>query len=88
MHESKQYLTKLIDNSNFECVYNGVQLQSKRDTVSTCGRWVCLWLMKFKEGFNLEQFYEFIDIQVESLGFKGALKYDLVCVNQIPYMPN
>ncbi len=88
LHENKKYLTNLIDNSNFDCVYNGHRLQSRKSYVSTCGRWVVLWLMKFNDGYDLDEFYKYLDFMVESLNVKGDLKYDLVVLNQIPYFPN
>ena len=88
LHENKKYLTNLIDSSDMDCVYNGHRLQAKKDFVSTCGRWVVLWLMKFNDGFTLEEFYKYLDFMAESLDLKGPLKYDLVVLNQIPYTPN
>jgi hypothetical protein len=88
LHESKRYLTKLIDNSDFECEYNGYQLQSKKSFVSTCARFVILWLLKFNEGMDLLDFYKYLDFLAESLNFKGSLKYDLVVLNQIPFSGN
>ena len=88
LHEDKKYLTKLVDCSNFDLVYNAHRLQSRKSFVSTCGRFVVLWLLKFNEGYDLEKFYEYLDFVAEQLSVKGALKYDLVGFNQVPYFPN
>jgi len=88
LHEDKKYLTKLVDCSNFDLVYNAHRLQSRKSFVSTCGRFVVLWLLKFNEGYDLEKFYEYLDFVAEQLNVKGALKYDLVAFNQVPYFPN
>ena len=38
------YLTELINNSNYDCEYNGVDFQSENSKISTCGRHCCLRL--------------------------------------------
>jgi hypothetical protein len=88
LHESRKYLTHLVDNSDFNLVYNGHKLQSRKSYVSTCGRFVVLWLMKFNEGYDLERFYEYLDFMADQLNVKGPLKYDCVVLNQISFSPD
>ena len=85
--QSEKQLTKLIDSSPYECVYNHVQLQTHKSFDNTCGRWVCSRILHFKKGLNLNQYIDYLNFVVEQNNFKNILKYDLVVIKEISYTP-
>ena len=85
--QSEKQLTKLIDSSPYECVYNHVQLQTHKSFDNTCGRWVCSRILHFKKGLNLKQYIDYLNYVVEQNNFKNILKYDLVVIKEISYTP-
>lgn len=86
LHESNRDLSKLIDSSPLECRYNDKQLQSRKDFVSTCGRWVVWRLLQWKRGMDLGKFLRYLDFLKSQNDLKGDLAYDVLCIREIPYM--
>ena len=68
--QSEKQLTKLIDSSPYNCVYNHVQLQTHKSFDNTCGRWVCSRILHFKKGLNLKQYIDYLNYVVEQNNFK------------------
>ena len=77
--QTQNYLTNLLVKSNFNIVYNKLQLQKYSNGSTTCGRWVVLRLLcLLNQNMDLKQFLEFM------IKLKHKLKkmsYDeIVCV--------
>ena len=85
--EDTKQLTYLIDSSPYECIYNNVQLQSKKDWDSTCGRWVIDRILHFRKGMNLKEYINYLNYFVDLNNLKGPLKYDLIVIKEVNYMP-
>jgi hypothetical protein len=85
--QDKKQLTKLIDESPYECIYNNIPLQSHKSFISTCGRWVCSRVLQFKKGKNLKEYIEYLEYFIQQNQLKGPLKYDMLIIKDIPYVP-
>jgi len=85
--ETKKQLSKLIDSSPYECIYNHVQLQTHKSFDDTCGRWVCSRILHFKKGLTLKQYIDYLNYVIEQNNLKNILKYDLVVIKEISYTP-
>ena len=76
--QTKNYLTNLLVNSDFNVVYNKLQLQKYSNNSETCGRFVCTRVLCLSnQNMDLKQFLEFM------MKLKNKLKksYDeIVCV--------
>ena len=59
--ESKNQLGTLVDDSNYDVIYNNKQLQSHKDFVSTCGRHVVSRILNFKKGMGLKDYIDYLD---------------------------
>ena len=77
--QTQNYLTNLLVNSNFNIIYNKLQLQKYSNGSTTCGRWVCARILcLLKDNMNLKQFLEFmIDLKKQ---FKNKSYDEIVCV--------
>ena len=59
--QTQNYLTNLLVKSNFNIVYNKLQLQKYTNGSTTCGRWVIFRILcLLKDNMNLKQFLMFI----------------------------
>ena len=85
--ENTKQLTKLIDNSEYKCIYNHTKLQSHLNFDDTCGRWVTSRILNFKKGMNLKQYINYLNFMVEQNDLKGNLKFDLVLIKEVNYLP-
>jgi len=55
------YLSNLLNNCNYECVYNPIQYQSMKNDISTCGRFVLMRIFfLINHGGNLNDFYNYL----------------------------
>ena len=77
--QTENYLTNLLVKSNFNIVYNKLQLQKYSNSSTTCGRWVVLRLLcLLNQNMDLKQFLEFfIDLKNK---FKKMSYDEIVCV--------
>jgi hypothetical protein len=84
--EEKKLLTDLVDNSEYDVIYNHFPLQSHKDWVSTCGRHNINWLLQFNNGADFEKYINLLKYIVDSKNLEHAkdLKYDLVMLSQVP----
>ena len=78
-NQTQNYLTNLLVKSDFNIIYNKLQLQKYSNNSATCGRWVTLRLLcLLNHNMDLKRFLEFI------IDLKNKLKnksYDeIVCV--------
>lgn len=85
--EEVKQLTYLIDTSPYDCIYNHIQLQSHKSFVSTCGRWVVDRILHFKKGLNLKEYIDYLNFFIHQNNLKGPLKYDLIVIKEVPYVP-
>ena len=87
--EDRKLLTFLIDNSNYDCIYNNIQLQSHKNFSSTCGRHNIYWLLNFFNNKTLQEYINLLNFIVHNndLEYSKDLKYDIVMLNQVP-IPN
>ena len=77
--QTQNYLTNLLVNSNFNIVYNKLQLQKYSNSSTTCGRWVVLRLLcLLNQNMDLKQFLEFM-IKLKKK-FKKMSYDEIVCV--------
>jgi len=90
LRETEKLLTKLVNDSPYECEYNGVKLQTNKDWDSSCGRWTCYWLLNFLRGQTLDEFLNMLDFEVEQKGYEKykPFQYDIIVVNNINYTPS
>ena len=77
--QTQNYLTNLLVKSDFNIIYNKLQLQKYTNNSATCGRWVIIRILRLlKDNMDLKRFLEFI------IDLKKKLKnksYDeIVCV--------
>ena len=73
------YLTNLLVKSDFNIVYNKLQLQKYSNSSTTCGRWVVLRLLcLLNQNMDLKQFLEFM-IKLKNK-FKKMSYDEIVCV--------
>ena len=77
--QTQNYLTNLLVKSNFDIIYNKLQLQKYSNGSTTCGRWVTLRILcLLNHNMDLKRFLEFI-IDLKSK-FKNKMSYDeIVC---------
>ena len=59
--QTQNYLTNLLTKSNFNVIYNKLQLQKFSNQRTTCGRW-CVYRNSclLKQNMNLKQFLEYM----------------------------
>jgi hypothetical protein len=72
--QSNDYLSNLLDNSDYNIEYNNVKYQNSNNNVNTCGRFVVLRVLCAKKGMNLKQFYE----MMEKLKNYKEMNYDQI----------
>ena len=73
--QTQNYLTNLLIKSNFNIVYNKLQLQKYSNGSTTCGRWVIMRILcLLKDNMDLKQFLELM------IKLKNKLKksYDII----------
>ena len=78
--QTQNYLTSLLLRSNFNIIYNKLQLQQYSNGSATCGRWVTLRLLcLLNHNMDLKKFLEFIMKLKAKLKIKKS--YDeIVCL--------
>ena len=78
--QTNNYLTNLLVKSNFNIIYNKLQLQQYSNGSATCGRWVTLRLLcLLNHNMDLKKFLEFIMKLKAKLKIKKS--YDeIVCL--------
>jgi len=81
-NQTENYLTNLLVKSDFNIVYNKLQLQKYSNNSATCGRWVTLRLLcLLNHNMDLKRFLEFM------IDLKNKLKnksYDKIVCELIP----
>ena len=78
-NQTENYLTNLLVKSNFNIIYNKLQLQKYTNGSTTCGRWVCARILcLLNQNMDLKRFLEFmIDLKNKS----KKMSYDeIVCM--------
>ena len=77
--QTQNYLTNLLVKSDFNIIYNKLQLQKYTNNSATCGRWVTLRLLcLLNHNMDLKRFLEFIiDLKKKS---KNKSYDEIVCV--------
>ena len=78
--QTENYLTNLLMKSNFNIIYNKLQLQKYSNGSTTCGRFCVLRILcLLNQNMDLKQFLKFmIDLKSK---FKNKMSYDeIVCV--------
>jgi hypothetical protein len=90
LNETEKLLLKLVNDCPYEIEYNGLDVESHKSYVSTCGRWCCWFIMYFLKGHTLEQFQYMLNYMVESKNYEKYkdLKYDLLVIQEINYQPS
>ena len=80
--QTENYLSNLLVNSNFNIVYNKLQLQKYSNGSTTCGRWVVFRILcLLKDNMDLKKFLKFmIDLKQK---FK-KMSYDEIVCELIP----
>ena len=80
--QTQNYLTNLLVNSNFNIIYNKLQLQKYSNGSTTCGRWVIIRVLcLLNQNMNLKQFLMFmIDLKNKS----KSKSYDKIVCELIP----
>ena len=77
--QTQNYLTNLLVKSNFNIVYNKLQLQKYSNGSTTCGRWVCTRILcLLKDNMDLKQFLMFM-MKLKNK-FKNKSYDEIVCV--------
>ena len=76
--QTQNYLTNLLVNSDFNIIYNKLQLQKYSNNSATCGRFVCARLLcLLNHNMDLKRFLEFfIDLKKK---FKSKSYDEIVC---------
>ena len=76
--QTQNYLTNLLVKSDFNIIYNKLQLQKYTNNSATCGRWVTLRLLcLLNQNMDLKRFLEFIiDLKKK---FKSKSYDEIVC---------
>ena len=66
--EDKMMINRILNRCNCKLnIYeNSAQLQSLKPGVSTCGRWVILFIEMVKMGYSLDEFVKFISTSAEN----------------------
>ena len=77
--QTQNYLTNLLVKSDFNIIYNKLQLQKYSNNSATCGRFVCARILcLLNHNMDLKQFLEFIiDLKKKS---KNKSYDEIVCV--------
>ena len=77
--QTNNYLTNLLVKSNFNIIYNKLQLQQYSNGSATCRRFCVLYLLCFlKDNMDLKQFLEFmINLKAK---FKNKSYDEIVCL--------
>ena len=80
--QTQNYLTNLLVKSDFNIVYNKLQLQKYSNNSATCGRFVCARILcLLNQNMDLKRFLEFfIDLKKK---FKSK-SYDKIVCELIP----
>ena len=78
-NQTQNYLTNLLVKSDFNIIYNKLQLQKYSNNSATCGRWVTLRILcLLNHNMNLKRFLEFmIDLKKK---FKSKSYDKIVCM--------
>ena len=78
--QTQNYLTSLLLRSNFNIIYNKLQLQQYSNGSTTCGRFVCARVLcLLNDNMDLKQFLEFM-MKLKNK-FKNKKSYDeIVCL--------
>jgi hypothetical protein len=71
---------KCSNNCNLNIYENNCKFQSLKPGVSTCGRWVCLFVEMAKMGYSLDEFSKFVYTASEN----ENLPTDILVCNWIP----
>ena len=84
LHEDIPYLTKLLDKSNLDCIYNNIKYQEMDEDINTCGDHTAYYLyMMINENMDLKDYYNFM----KDLKRKSGYNYDeLVSIWAKPYL--
>ena len=87
--EDKKLLTKLVNDCPYELEYNGLDVESHKSYVQTCGRWCIYWILNFLKGKTLDEFIKMLDFIVEQRNYEKykSIKYDLIVIQEINYNP-
>ena len=84
--EVEHELTKMLNDTPLPVIYNDKDLQSHKDFVCTCGRWVCLRILKLlRDNYNLKQFLDYLKMYKTEHKLKGPLAYDIIAVSEISF---
>ena len=77
-NQTQNYLTNLLVKSDFNIIYNKLQLQKYSNNSATCGRFVCARLLcLLNHNMDLKRFLEFfIDLKKK---FKSKSYDEIVC---------
>ena len=77
-NQTQNYLTNLLVKSDFNIIYNKLQLQKYSNNSATCGRFVCARLLcLLNHNMDLKKFLEFmIDLKKK---FKSKSYDEIVC---------
>ena len=78
-NQTENYLTNLLVKSDFNIIYNKLQLQKYSNGSTTCGRWVCARILcLLNHNMDLKRFLEFmIDLKNKS---KNKSYDEIVCM--------
>ena len=73
LHEDVPYLTKLLDRSDMDCIYNKVKYQKMSSNINTCGDHVCHYIYRMlNENMDLRDYY----IYMKQLKRTSGYTYD------------
>ena len=85
--ENGRFIDRLINNCdkcsskcNLNIYENNNKFQSLKPGVSTCGRWICLFIEMCKMGYDLDQFSKFVYTASEN----ENIPTDILVCNWIP----
>ena len=89
LQENEKTLLKLVNDCPYELEYNGLDVESHKPYVNTCGRWTVFFILYMMQGKTLEEFIHMLEFMVEQHGFEKykSLKYDLLVIQEINYTP-
>jgi hypothetical protein len=90
LHEDKKLLLKLVNDCPYELEYNGLDVESHKPYVNTCGRWCIYWILNFLKGKTLDEFIKMLEFIVEQRNYEKykSLRYDLIVIQEINYTPS
>ena len=84
LHEDIPYLTRLLDASELDCIYNNIKYPEMDSDINTCGDHVCHYLYRMiNDNMDLQDYYNFM----KDLKRKTGYNYDeLVSIWAKPYL--